>query len=184
MRITTGIARTMVGTLLALGVGAAAGPLHAASVDAGDADLASQQFAAAYAVSEDQIVIYTGEPVTATSGMLGDMNHDGVVNSEDISPFVLALTNSAAYEALFGIAPDLMGDINQDGAFDTADVAGFVHLLANGGGGGSWDVNGDASGSGVHAIPLPASVWAGLGLLGVVGAARVLRRRIHGVTIA
>ena len=31
--------------------------------------------------------------------LLGDMNCDGAVNSFDIDPFVLALTNPAAYQA-------------------------------------------------------------------------------------
>ena len=121
----------------------------------------------------------------ASSGLLGDMNHDGFVDTGDVSVFVFAMTNPAGYEALYEIAPTLMGDINQDGAFDTGDVASFVHLLTHGGG-GFWHANvgaGDNGGT-VQSVPLPASVWAGLGLLGVVGAARALRRRTSGVKVA
>ena len=64
---------------------------------------------------------------------LGDMNLDGVVNTADVAPFVLALTNPDAYEAEFGIDPVIVGDINGDGAFNTADVAPFVQLLVDAG---------------------------------------------------
>ena len=186
MRQTPGIARTIAGTLLALGVGAAAGPLHAASIDAAGTEVGAGQFATAYSASEEQTVTYTGAPGPASSGLLGDMNHDSVVDVGDVSVFVLALTDPTSYEALYGIGPALVGDINQDGAFDAGDVAGFVHLLINGGG-GVWHANrdaGDGSGESVHSVPLPVSVWAGLGLLGLVGAARVFRRRALGVSIA
>ncbi len=185
MRRTPGIARTIVGTLLALGVGAAAGPLHAASIDVAGAEVGGAQFATAYSASEEQTVTYTGTPGPASSGLLGDMNHDGVVDAGDITPFVFALTNPAGYEALYGIEPAPMGDINQDGAFDAGDITSFVHLLVHGGG-GVWHTNGDAGGTGGSAatVPLPASVWAGLGLLGLVGAVRVFRRRALGASIA
>ena len=61
--------------------------------------------------------------------VLGDMNGDGVVNTADVAPFVLALTDPQAYDAAYGLDPVLVGDINQDGAFNTADVAPFVELL-------------------------------------------------------
>ena len=60
---------------------------------------------------------------------IGDMNLDGVVNTADVAPFVLALTDPAAYQAQHGVDPVLVGDINGDSAFNTADVAAFVQLL-------------------------------------------------------
>ncbi len=101
-------------------------------------------------------VAYASQAVTVTSGLIGDMNGDGVVDTGDVAPFVLALTDPAAYEAQYGIDPALVGDINQDGSFDTGDVAAFVQLL----------VNSDS------AIPEPGS----LALLGL-GGLMVLRRQ-------
>ena len=66
-------------------------------------------------------------------GLLGDMNLDGAVDTADVAPFVLALTDEPGYQAQYGIDPVLVGDINQDGSFDTADVAPFVQLLVGGG---------------------------------------------------
>jgi hypothetical protein len=62
----------------------------------------------------------------------GDMNYDGVVNNQDIAPFVQALTSPAGFEAQFGYAPDLLGDVNRDGRFNNLDIAAFVALLTGG----------------------------------------------------
>ncbi len=67
--------------------------------------------------------------------LAGDMNLDGVVDSGDVAPFVLALTDPAEYMAQFGVDEATMialGDINRDGALDTGDVAAFVQLLVGG----------------------------------------------------
>ena len=67
--------------------------------------------------------------------LVGDMNLDGTVDTGDVAPFVLALTDPSAYMAQFGVDEATMtalGDINQDGAFDTGDVAPFVQLLVGG----------------------------------------------------
>ena len=66
-------------------------------------------------------------------GLLGDMNLDGGLNTGDVAPFVLALTDPQAYQDQFGIDPARVGDINQDGSFDTGDVAPFVQRLVGGG---------------------------------------------------
>ncbi|MEX2544896.1 MAG: PEP-CTERM sorting domain-containing protein [Phycisphaeraceae bacterium] len=65
--------------------------------------------------------------------LVGDMTLDGAIDATDVAPFVLALTNPAAYEAQYGIDPALVGDINGDGAFDATDVAPFVELLVGAG---------------------------------------------------
>lgn len=47
---------------------------------------------------------------------------------------MLALTNLAAYQAMFsGVDPDVVLDMNGDGGFDNLDIAGFVGALAGGG---------------------------------------------------
>ena len=119
-----------------------------------------------------------GEFVPPDSGLLGDMNHDGVVDTGDVSLFVLALTNPGQYESLFGIGPELVGDINQDGSFDTGDVSAFVALLTGAVDGGTWSSGGSEPGDGTPTVaPLPAAAWAGLGLLGVLGLVHAVRRR-------
>ena len=72
---------------------------------------------------------YHDDGVDLFAGLIGDMNADGTVNTADVAPFVLALTDPTAYEAAYGLDPALPGDINGDGAFNTADVAPFVQLL-------------------------------------------------------
>jgi aminopeptidase N len=62
----------------------------------------------------------------------GDVNCDGTVDLADINPFVLLLTNEAAWRAAYPGCPILNGDINGDGtagqwAFD--DINPFVALL-------------------------------------------------------
>jgi hypothetical protein len=60
----------------------------------------------------------------------GDMNCDGVVDFGDINPFVLALSDQAAYEAAF---PDCLwqnADCNGDGEVGFGDINPFVALLA------------------------------------------------------
>mgnify|MGYP000170981390 CR=1 FL=1 len=64
---------------------------------------------------------------------LGDMNGDGVVNNQDISPFVLALTDPVAYAAAYpNINYNIVGDINEDGMFNNQDMAALVNLLTTG----------------------------------------------------
>ena len=60
----------------------------------------------------------------------GDLNCDSAVDFGDINPFVLALSDGAAWQALYPGCPLLNGDINLDGAVDFADINPFVALLA------------------------------------------------------
>ena len=63
--------------------------------------------------------------------LLGDMNCDGVVNTADIAPFALALTDPAGYAAEFPHCDINRGDIDQNAAVDGLDIQGFVEAVAN-----------------------------------------------------
>ncbi len=60
----------------------------------------------------------------------GDLNNDGQVNFADIDAFVLAVSDSVAYQQLYGLRPEIAGDTNCDGGVDFDDIDSFVALLA------------------------------------------------------
>jgi hypothetical protein len=60
---------------------------------------------------------------------LGDMNCDGDINTLDIEPFVLALTNPAQYAIDFPDCDANNADVNQDGAVNSLDIEAFIDLL-------------------------------------------------------
>ncbi|TWT45129.1 hypothetical protein RAS1_15510 [Phycisphaerae bacterium RAS1] len=62
--------------------------------------------------------------------VLGDLNCDGVVNVLDINPFVLALSDPAAYALQHPGCNILNGDIDGDGMLTVLDINPFVKLLA------------------------------------------------------
>ena len=62
---------------------------------------------------------------------VGDLNCDGLVNSFDIDPFVLAVTDSAAYAAAYPACDYMLGDINGDGLVNSFDIDPFVVLLTS-----------------------------------------------------
>lgn len=90
---------------------------------------------------DDLIEGFHGDP-TFGSGVLvytvtlvgdGDANGDGVFDNLDIAPFVLALTNLPAYQAMYpNVDPDVALDMNFDGGFDNLDIADFVAALTGG----------------------------------------------------
>ncbi|TWT45521.1 Thermophilic serine proteinase precursor [Phycisphaerae bacterium RAS1] len=61
---------------------------------------------------------------------LGDSNCDGQVNVLDINAFVLALSDPAAYAALYPGCARIRADINGDGAVDVLDINEFVAVIA------------------------------------------------------
>ena len=69
--------------------------------------------------------------VLASPGLTGDLNCDGVVNFNDINPFVLALSNPAGYAQQFPNCNIQNGDINGDGQVNFADINPFVALLTH-----------------------------------------------------
>ncbi|MGE0481351.1 MAG: hypothetical protein AB7Q17_12855 [Phycisphaerae bacterium] len=67
--------------------------------------------------------------VRAQCTPLGDLNCDGYVNNFDIDPFVLALTDEAAYELSYPECYYTNADANGDGRVNNFDIDGFVQLL-------------------------------------------------------
>ncbi len=62
----------------------------------------------------------------------GDLNCDGVVSVGDINPFVLALTDPAAYAAQFPECDILAGDCSGDDQVTVGDINCFVDLVTGG----------------------------------------------------
>jgi hypothetical protein len=63
-------------------------------------------------------------------GLAGDMNLDGGVDLHDVDPFVLGLSQAAAYQARFGVPATHVGDMDGDGDLDFDDIGPFVQLLS------------------------------------------------------
>ncbi len=91
---------------------------------------------------------------TALPALAGDFDGSGVVDTQDINPFVLALTDPSGYEAAYGV-PASTYDLTHDGLVNTEDINPFVAVLTGGGA--------EAMGA---IIPEPASAYLlALGLL-------------------
>jgi len=97
---------------------------------------------------DDVVLTVVSEPV-----LIGDMDGSGAVNNNDISPFVMALTDRPTYVATYGLDPDVVGDIDGSGQLNNNDITPFVNLLTGA----------------PQAVPEPAPiVLLGLGGLAVV----------------
>jgi hypothetical protein len=59
----------------------------------------------------------------------GDLNCDGVVDTADVDPFVLALVDPAGYSAQYPECDLLRADCNGDGVVNAFDIDGFIELL-------------------------------------------------------
>ena len=71
---------------------------------------------------------------SASPGLPGDTNNDGVVSTLDIDPFVLALTDPTGYASAFpGVDVLAVADINMDSMVNTLDIDPFVALLTGSG---------------------------------------------------
>jgi hypothetical protein len=103
------------------------------------------------------------EYVTGPGVLPGDLNGDNLVNFGDLSPFVLALTDVPAYDAMF---PDLAAtrvdrcDTSGDSMCNFGDLSPFVAILT----GGS---------SRASAVPEPAAMW---GVMTLAFASSLCRR--------
>jgi hypothetical protein len=62
----------------------------------------------------------------------GDMNCDGVVDFDDINPFVLAISSHAQYQQAYPDCDWYNADCNGDGYIDFGDINPFVAILSRG----------------------------------------------------
>ncbi len=67
--------------------------------------------------------------LTPVGLLVGDLNCDAAVNFGDINPFVLILSDPAAWQAAYPNCPAANGDINGDGSVGFGDINPFVALL-------------------------------------------------------
>ncbi len=75
---------------------------------------------------------FTTDGVLRVGLLIGDMNCDGAVTVGDINPFVLAITDPAAYTAQFPDCDIDAGDCNSDGDITVGDINCFVALVTGG----------------------------------------------------
>ncbi len=59
----------------------------------------------------------------------GDLNCDGVINSADINPFVLILSNPVLWQQTYPGCASLNGDINGNLSVGFDDINPFVALI-------------------------------------------------------
>lgn len=95
-------------------------------------------------------------PTDVEFALLGDMDGNGSIEEADVSLFVQALTDRAAFDlAQPNVIADLVGDFNGNGMLDLGDIQGFKAAVSGG----------SAASSG--AVPEPAT--GALALLTVIG---------------
>ncbi len=102
---------------------------HGRSVDLFDSAAHNGTFATIASNNPDLVVRF--EPATGvlTITRPGDANCDGVFNTLDIDPMVIALLNPAAYEAMLPDCDMESCDVNSDGAVDRLATQPFFGLL-------------------------------------------------------
>jgi hypothetical protein len=82
----------------------------------------------------DLVAGFSGEPCVKVfyariPEVLGDMNCDGLLNQDDVPPFVLALLDPAEYEAGYPKCDILRGDMTGNELVDGDDINPFVAAL-------------------------------------------------------
>ncbi len=91
--------------------------------------------------------VFLAQLPTATVYLPGDFDGSGTVDTQDINPFILALTNPAAFQSTYGVNP-VVYDTNNDGVINTEDINPFILILTGGG---------SASGQSSQTTSTPAS---------------------------
>lgn len=87
-----------------------------------------KQFGWAVDYGPNEVAVHV---VSVSSCLAGDMNCDGRVDNFDIDPFVLALTDAAAYAAAFPNCTSQNGDVNGDARFDNFDIDPFADCVVS-----------------------------------------------------
>ncbi len=103
------------------------GPLNSWEQNFGSIDLTV--FDEQFAITGFNSVV--GQSFILSASLPGDFNADGVVDTQDINPFILALTQPSAYESTYGASPDAY-ETNGDGVLNTQDINSFIALLTGG----------------------------------------------------
>ena len=62
----------------------------------------------------------------------GDLNCDALVNTFDIDPLLLAITDTREYETAYPACSRLLADLNADGVVNEGDIDAFVEVLTGG----------------------------------------------------
>lgn len=101
-----------------------------------DNDYYDLVFAVAGAYSDGTLFYGEEHFYVQVRGIVGDLDCNGVVNFADINPFILALSNPAAYAAQFPACSRGLGDCNADGEVGFGDINGFIDVLTGLKGGG------------------------------------------------
>ncbi|MCA9256430.1 MAG: hypothetical protein KDA33_12370 [Phycisphaerales bacterium] len=70
--------------------------------------------------------------VDDTTPIRGDVNCDGLVDSRDVAPFSVALTDAASYPGMYPFCTISRADVNNDTFIDTNDISDFVACLLTG----------------------------------------------------
>ncbi|MCC7407907.1 MAG: PQQ-dependent sugar dehydrogenase [Phycisphaeraceae bacterium] len=93
----------------------------------------------------------------------GDFNGDGLINVQDINPFVLAMSNPSAFEAQHPDLPLAYLDLTGDGVIDVQDINPFVQELVAGVGQGVVLIIPEPSGLGgvLLSVCLASRRWRG-----------------------
>jgi len=73
---------------------------------------------------------YVGDPQAPLPARPGDLSVDGIVNLDDISPFVLALIDPDSYHAAYPWGNMMNGDVDADGQVNFADIKPFIALMS------------------------------------------------------
>ncbi len=67
----------------------------------------------------------------AAAYLPGDFDGSGTVDTQDINPFILALTNPGQYQTQYGVDP-VVYDTNSDAVINTEDINPFIIILTGG----------------------------------------------------
>jgi autotransporter-associated beta strand protein len=77
-------------------------------------------------------VQYNPTDVTLVVKLWGDMNNDDALDTLDVDPFVLALTDLATYQQQYPTGDPSIGDMNQDDVLNGLDIGLFINCLIGG----------------------------------------------------